>query len=408
MSPEQEDPEDSHPAAIMSERRVALLGGMLAGLGPLSLALFTPAMPVIVEVFGATDAAVKGTLSVYFAGYACAQLVSGPLSDRYGRRPVMQAFLLAYLLGTFGTLLATTIQMMLWSRAVQGIGAAAGLVMSRAIVRDLFTGDRSARVLNFSNIVIGAGPTIAPAIGGAAMLVGGWRAPFVVMLLLGLALVALVQFALRETRPQGTVPGQSKGALCTYARLLRNPHFFWSSATIASSVATFYGQSTVLSFIIMGQLGYGAAQFGLLMLFISGGYFIGAIAVRWMIPRYGAARLVPVGLGLLLASSLMTMAILMPFPPTLLGVAVPVAVMVFANAFILPGMYTACLAPFADIAGAASAMTGFMTMGLGLIVSVCITQIPDPSVGLGWITPVATAMAVFSYMRWRLCGRKTG
>ncbi|MFP1645368.1 MFS transporter [Pontitalea aquivivens] len=221
----------------MSERRVALLGGLLAGLGPLSLALFTPAMPVMAANYGTTDAAVKATLSVYFAGYAGAQLVSGPLSDRYGRRPMILIFLIVYLIGTCGALLATGIKIMLLSRAVQGIGAAAGLVMSRAIVRDVFTGDTSARVLNVSNIILGAGPAVAPAIGGAAMLVAGWRAPFVMMLLIGCVVILAASRWLIETRPPQT---PASGVFTTYLTLLRDPYFLWSALTIAGTVGTFY------------------------------------------------------------------------------------------------------------------------------------------------------------------------
>lgn len=246
------DTDKSGDPPIMSERRVALLGGLLAGLGPLSLALFTPAMPVMAANYGTTDAAVKATLSVYFAGYAGAQLVSGPLSDRYGRRPMILIFLIVYLIGTCGALLATGIKIMLLSRAVQGIGAAAGLVMSRAIVRDVFTGDTSARVLNVSNIILGAGPAVAPAIGGAAMLVAGWRAPFVMMLLIGCVVILAASRWLIETRPSQT---PTSGVFTTYLTLLRDPYFLWSALTIAGTVGTFYAQTAVMSFIVISRLG---------------------------------------------------------------------------------------------------------------------------------------------------------
>lgn len=399
MTSETEDADAPAPHAVMSERRVALLGGMLASLGPMSLALFTPAMPVLTGVFATTDPAIKATLSIYFAGYAGAQLVSGPLADRYGRRPVVIGFMLIYLAGCFGTLIATSIEALLWSRALQGIGAAAALVMSRAIVRDLFTGESSSRVLNFSNIILGAGPMVAPAIGGAAMMVAGWRAPFVVMLMLGLCVLAAVQFRMAETRPAtGMGPeGTAEG----YLSILRNPYFFWSSATISAGVAAFYAQSTVMSFIVMGQLGYTSAGFGLVMLLVSGGYFLGAVAVRFLIPRFGATRLVPAGLSILVTASFVLAALNLGGTPSVAAVAVPMAVMVFGNALVLPGMYTACLAPFAASAGTASALSGFMTMGLGLIVSLLIALVPDPATGLALTEPLVAITAGLSYLMWR-------
>lgn len=118
--------------AIMSERRVALVGGLLASLGPLSLALYTPTMPLIADAFEASEASVKATLSIYFAGFACAQLLSRALSDRFGRRPIAQAFILIYLAGSVATLLATSIDILVWSRLLQEAGATSGMVIGAA------------------------------------------------------------------------------------------------------------------------------------------------------------------------------------------------------------------------------------------------------------------------------------
>lgn len=401
MNPAQNKTGGLKPPTEMSERRVALICGMLAGLGPLSLALFTPAMPTLTAVFATSEAAVKGTLSAYFAGYAGAQLVSGPLSDRYGRKSTVQAFLLLYLAGTLGTLVAGTMELLLWSRSLQGIGAAAGLVMSRAIVRDLFTGDSSSRVLNLSNIILGAGPMLAPAIGGGAILLAGWRAPFFIMFAIGVALAVLVKASLVETRPRQLASIASKGTLSIYLSLLKDSYFLWSSATISCAVATFYAQSTVLSFIVMGQLGFSAAQFGLLMLFISSGYFMGAIVVGSLIARQGAAPLVPYGLAMLFVMSLALAVLLVAFPLSLASVALPISAMTFANAFVLPGMYTASLAPFAKIAGAASALSGFMTMALGFLASVMMSLVGNPAHALAITAPTVAAPALIFYVLWR-------
>ncbi|MCI5074443.1 multidrug effflux MFS transporter [Oricola sp.] len=385
----------------MNERRVALLGGMLASIGPLALALYTPAMPMIAEAFDANEATVKGTLSIYFAGYAGAQLLGGPLSDRFGRKPVAQAFLLIFIAGSIGTLLASTIDILIWSRLLQGIGAASGMVIARAIVRDLFTGDSSARVLNITSIVLGAGPMVAPAIGGGSIVLAGWQAPFVLMFLLGIASMVIVHFKLLETRPEGLDEAGLSMIVKDYGAILRHREFLWSALTVSGAVATFYAQSTVLSFIIMGQLGYDAAQFGLFMLFVSGGYFLGAILVRVLIPRFGAFRLVPFGLSLLVASALCMAVLLTTTSPRLSSVLVPVTTMIFANAFVLPGMYTACLSPFAKQAGAAAAMSGFMTMGLGLLASLFISLVADPSLGLAAVDVAMVSLAAGCYLLWR-------
>src|SRR5690606_2781124 len=115
------------------------IGAMLVAVGPVSLALYTPAMPQIVEAFGTTESAVKMTLSLYFAGFAFSQLICGPLSDGLGRKPVTFAFMAIYAAASFIALLAPSVEMLIFARFLQGFGAAVGVAVSRALVRDLFT-----------------------------------------------------------------------------------------------------------------------------------------------------------------------------------------------------------------------------------------------------------------------------
>ena len=126
-------------ATAMSERRVGLIGALLTAIGPISMALYTPAMTEIVHALGTTEALVKMTLTLYFGGFACAQLVAGPLSDALGRRPVAFLFMGIYCAGSLFALGASVHALML-ARFVQGIGASAGVAISRAVVRDLFQG----------------------------------------------------------------------------------------------------------------------------------------------------------------------------------------------------------------------------------------------------------------------------
>ena len=164
----------------MSEKRVAAIGAMLVAIGPVSMALFTPAMPELVRAFDTTEAAVKMTLSSYFAGFALAQLVCGPLSDGYGRKPVTFGFMAIYLAATLIALVAPNIEVLIAARLLQGVGAAVGVAVSRAVVRDLFTGERSAGIMNVMGMILGLGPALAPTIGGVTLELFGWHAIFTV------------------------------------------------------------------------------------------------------------------------------------------------------------------------------------------------------------------------------------
>ncbi len=152
---------------VLSERLTALFGALLVALGPISMALYTPAMPTLVAAFGTTVGAVKATLTLYFAGFALAQLVCGPLSDAYGRRPVLIGFLSLYVIASVAAAMAPSVGVLMAARLVQGIGAACGTAISRAIVRDSFTGATSARIMNTIGIFLAIGPALSPSIGGS-------------------------------------------------------------------------------------------------------------------------------------------------------------------------------------------------------------------------------------------------
>ena len=156
-------------AARMSERRTSIIGAFLVALGPISMALYTPAMPELVHAFSSTDSAIKLTLSVYFAGFALSQLVSGTMSDVLGRRPTTLLFMAIYLAGSLMSAFAPTVEILLAGRLVQGIGASVGMTVARAIVRDQFTGVEAARIMNMIGMMLAIGPAISPTLGGICL-----------------------------------------------------------------------------------------------------------------------------------------------------------------------------------------------------------------------------------------------
>src|SRR6185312_10235138 len=158
--------ERSMTAAAMTERRATIIGAMLVALGAISMSLYTPAMPTLVTAFGTSIATIKLSLTLYFAGFACAQLVAGPLSDAFGRRPVALGFLAIYVVASLVAMAAPDVGWLLGGRLFQGIGASAGIAISRAIVRDRFGGQQSSRIMNAIGISMAVGPALSPTVGG--------------------------------------------------------------------------------------------------------------------------------------------------------------------------------------------------------------------------------------------------
>ncbi|MBL8583489.1 MAG: multidrug effflux MFS transporter [Rhizobiaceae bacterium] len=386
---------------LMSERRVSLIGALMVAVGPVSMALFTPAMPEIVHAFGTTEAAVKLTLSLYFAGFAFAQLVCGPLSDGFGRRPVTIAFMAIFLAASVMALLAPNIHVLIAARFLQGVGAAVGLSVSRALVRDLFTHESSARILNLIGIILAIGPAVSPTLGGVTMELFGWHSVFVLMLAMGLAVMLTAVFAMKETiiRDLGRI--RPAALIRSYGSLLTSPYFMFSSLVVAGTAGAIYAQATVLPFVLIGRVGLTPTQFGIGMLAQTLSYLAGSLVARRLMGRVGAFALVPVGLVFVGIGATAMGVSLRTIEPSYLSVMGPVALFAFGIAFAMPAMMTAAMAPFPRNAGAASAMMGFLQMGTGLAGGLFCAVIGDPVVGLATVVPCLGAMAIVSWLLWR-------
>ncbi|MBX3579748.1 MAG: multidrug effflux MFS transporter [Rhizobiaceae bacterium] len=385
----------------MSERRVGLVGALLIAIGPVSMALFTPAMPELVRHFGTTEAAVKLTLSLYFAGFALAQLVCGPLSDGLGRKPVTYGFLLIYLIGSVVALVAPTVETLIIARFIQGVGAAVGVAISRAIVRDLFVGERSARIMNFMGIVLAAGPALAPTIGGVTMEAFGWHAIFVVMVIAAMVVVLVVRFSMVETVVRDVSRIRPAALVRAYGTLLATPYFMLSSLVMAGAIGALYTQATILPFILIDRVGLTPTEFGMGMLMQSGSFFLGSLAARPAMARVGAFRILPVGAAFIAAGSLALATLLHLYEPSFLIVMTPAALYAFGIAFMLPAMSTASLALYPHIAGAAASLAGFLQMGGGLLGGLVAAAIGDPVAAMGTVIPGMGLLSIASWLLWK-------
>lgn len=380
---------------LMTTTRTAAIGGLLIALGSTSMALYTPAMPTLVAAFATTMAMVKTTLTAYFAGFALTQLVCGPLSDAYGRRPIAFAFLGIYVAGSLAAMLASSIEILVAARFLQGVGAAVGIAVSRAIVRDLFTGAESAKVMNTIGIALAIGPAIAPTLGGLILEFANWHALFIVMAVVGVAALAVVQFALPETNAHRD-PGHAhpRRVVATYGRLLRDRRFLVPAVTMGTSVGTIYTLGTLLPFVLIGRVGMNPMHFGLGMLAQTGSYFVGGLVARQLLRHHPADRLVMPGLILAFAGAAATLLLDGWIAPSYAAVMIPVGVFAFAVALILPALTTSAMAPFAEVAGSASALMGFIQMGGGFLGGLAGALFADPVTAFATVFPAMLALAL--------------
>jgi DHA1 family bicyclomycin/chloramphenicol resistance-like MFS transporter len=318
-----------------------------------------------------------------------------------GRRPVTIAFMAIYLVGSFLAVFAPGIEILILARFLQGVGAAAGLAVSRAIVRDLFTSESSARILNLVGIILSVGPAIAPTLGGFTLEFFGWHAIFLVMAAISVAIMLMTIFAIRETVRRDLSRIRPRTLVRTYGELLTNPRFLLPSLVVAGTSGAIYALATILPFVLMTRVGMSPTAFGVGMLMQTGSYFVGSLIFRALMPRFGAFRLVGVGAVFVVAGAIAIILLLSLQGPSYWNVMGPVGCYAVGIAFCQPAMMTAAMAPFPRAAGAASAAMGFMQMGAGMVGGMAASLFADPVIATIVVIPIMGAVAVGSWLSWR-------
>lgn len=390
----------------MSERRTSMLGALLATLGPISMSIYTPAMPELVQAFGTTEPMIKLTLSVYFGGFSIAQLIAGPMSDAFGRKNATLAFVAINLLGSLVCAFAPSVEWLLAGRLIQGIGASVGITVARAVVRDQFTGIEASRIMNLIGIMLAIGPAMAPTLGGLALAVFGWQAIFFLLIGFSLLVTGAVIAFMRETSMPDRSRARPSRLLAAYGELVSHGRFISGAMALGGSIGTLYAQATMLPFILIERVGMTPAAFGIGMLMQTVPYFLGSVCLRLVSRRLRGEDSVRVGLVSLGLAGLLAAFSVQLIEPSYLSIMVPVGFLSFGIAFLTPHMTTATLLPFPHIAGSASAMLGFIQMGSGFLGGLAAALVGNPLNAFGIIIPTMTLTAIAGYWWFRQATRQ--
>ncbi|MBX3525199.1 MAG: multidrug effflux MFS transporter [Rhodoblastus sp.] len=383
----------------LDEHRASVVSAIMIAIGPLSLSLYTPALPTLVTAFGTTPAAVKFSLTVYFLGFCLAQLLCGPLSDAFGRRPVALAFFLIYFLGSIVDLLAPTIEILQVGRALQGVGAAAGIATSRALVRDLFVGQTSARIMNRIGLFVGLVPAVSPAIGGTLLTVAHWRSIFLLMFAYAIVVVVMVWIFLPETNSaQDRAHAHPFRIVGNYGTLIRDRRFMGPATLMAFVLGGVYTLPSLMPFVLIDKLGLSPLQYAAIVLVQTGALLVGNLFVGRLLRRVNARELVPVGIVIIVVAGAGFAAVRLFSAPYIAAFAIPSAIWSFGLPFVTPGTMTSALSHFPRIAGAASSLIGFMQMGGGFVGSaIGAAAFGDPIVAVDTLLPTISLLAGISY-----------
>src|SRR5699024_10512096 len=275
---------------------IALLG-FLADVGPLSIDTYLPSLPTISDTLGAATGAVQLSVSAFFFGLACGQIFCGPLSDRFGRRPVIFIGFGIFVGASIACALATHVTALIIARAIQGLAASASPAAGRAVIRDVWSGNQAARAMSFVVMVMSVAPLIAPLMGGQLLTWFGWRSIFWMLALFGFASIVLVQLRLPETNGPERRSGVRLGAYFrAYGLILGSTRAcaYLVCGGLASSVMFAY--ITGISFVYIDLFGVQPKYFG----FLFSINVIGLVLGNWFnsrfVLRHGYHRLLGGGL----------------------------------------------------------------------------------------------------------------
>lgn len=368
-APTEVQPPASTEKAPSTLRTILVLGSLVA-LGPLTIDLYLPALPSITRDLASTSSAVQFTLTGTLIGLAVGQLVVGPMSDSFGRRKPLMAGIAVHIVASLLCMVAPSVGVLGLTRALQGFGAAAAMVVAIAIVRDLFEGRAAATALSRLVLVMGVAPIVAPTLGGLVLVHGSWRTIFAGLAVVGVLLMLVAMFLLKETLPvERRRPPEFVPVLRTYASLLTDLRFVVLVLVAGLGMSALFAYISGSSFVLQNGYGLDEQQFG----FVFG---IGAIALIGAsqlnvlaLARYSPQQIVTVALVAMIASGAAMIATTTTEFGGVVGFMVPVLFVLASAGFVMPNSPALALSRHGEAAGTAAALLGAAQFGIGALIA---------------------------------------
>jgi len=381
--------------------RSLVVGGLLTALvalGQISTSIYIPSMPSIVAELESTAGRVNLTLSGFLVGFAVCQLVFGPLSDRFGRRPTLAIGLGMYIFASALCMMAGDIGTLTVGRVLQGMAACVGPVLGRAIVRDVYGPEDTAKAMAYIGAALAVSPAMAPILGGYLQEWFGWRAAFVFLTGAGTVLLVATRLLLAETGPRqqaGADVRHDPGLLAACGLLLGDRRYLGHTLAVACIFSGLMAFAAGGPFVFIGLLGLSPARYGMLAIFTVGGYLLGSLSAGRMAGRIPAYRLMLLGIVACIAGGSVMTALAVSAPLSIAAIVAPMALFAAGLGVVLPAGIAGAMAPFPRIAGAASALLGFVQMLVAAAAAFMVGAMPhDSALPMAAVIAAGAALAL--------------
>jgi MFS transporter, DHA1 family, multidrug resistance protein len=393
----------ARPVVPGSAAFIALIAAMMT-MTAMTIDINLPAIPATAADLGASVTTTQLTLTIFFAGFAVGQLVWGPLSDRFGRKPCILVGTVIYILATLGCVAAPDITLLLWLRAIEGFGAGAGSILGRAIIRDLFEGPQMARILSLALAAFITAPIVAPSIGAVILTFASWRWIFVFLAAYGVVMLALAALFLEESLKARNPRALRAGPLLRgFAAVFRDPR----SRGWAIVVTLFFGTLTVYltnsSAVLMQGYGMSPSAFGAAFAAVAVCSSMGNVLNSRLVRRLPLARLIRLALLAAIAAAALALALAATGAGGVWALVVAIALFFVPFGFVAANGTTLALQPHAAAAGSAAAALGFSQTVVPALIASAVALLYDGTA----VPMLATVLALFA-LSWLVAARQPG
>ena len=373
-----------------SQPGMTVLLGALVAVAPLAMDIYLASMPSMARFLSASDEKVQLTLSLYMYAWGATQIVIGPLTDRFGRRPALIVGLSIFVAASVVCAAARNVETLIAARVVQAAAMATVAVVPRAIVRDLHAGERAATMLSLMGMVLGIAPIVAPIIGSHLHVWFGWQANFVFVAAYGALALACVVWALPETiRSRNAQATQLGVMLANYAKLLRSRVYLGYLLIAAFATSALFAFLAGSSFVFVSVIGTGEEGFGLLFGVVMLGNLVGSAIGSRLVARLGIDRMLQYSTWLMVVAGAALAGLAWARVGHPLAIVAPMFLFMIAFMTTMPQATAGALTPFPEIAGSASSLLSFCQLLLASTAALVVGMTFD-----GSERPMATTIAV--------------